>query len=87
MNNIYNLANHENKHTDSNGNSFIKEVKDYIKSKNYVGNERIVSLDFDLDKLIHLLKKLVRKERFDWLILSPEETTSIESFLYYRQNQ
>ena len=44
-------------------------------------------LDFSLEKIMNIIKALIIENNIDWLMLSKEESTSLESYLYYMQNK
>ena len=67
--------------------SFINEVKNYIKELNFEGSERIIGISLNIEKIIDILKLLIKEKNFDWLALSKEEIASISSYIYYMQNK
>ena len=73
--------------SDFNENTFISEVKNFIEEQNFDEKEKIVELDFNLRKIMDIIKLLINEKNINWLVLSPKETISVSSYLYYIQNK
>lgn len=52
-----------------------------------IGSESMVELQIDSQKIIDVLKLLIKEKKFDWLHLPSEKTTSPSSYLFYMQNK
>lgn len=77
----------DDERTNIDENSFIKDVKNYIKELNFDDCERISELNFDFKKITDIIKLLITEKNINWLVLSSKESTSISSYLYYMQNK
>ena len=64
-------------------NIFIKEVKEFIKEGKLIEPEILSKLAFDKPEIIKILQLLLDEKIINWLLLSPEKSTSISSYLYY----
>ena len=67
-------------------NNFIKEVKEYIKEQNLIEPEILSKLSFDIPKIFEIIQLLIGIKNINWLFLSFQESTSITSYLYYKQH-
>ena len=67
-------------------NNFIKEVKEYIKEQNLIQPEILSKLSFDIPKIFEIIQLLIDIKNINWLFLSSKESTSITSYLYYKQH-
>ena len=68
-------------------NNFIKEVKVFIKEQKLIEPEILSKLSLNISKIIETIQLLLGEKAIDWLVLSPEESTSISNYLYYMQNK
>ena len=87
---LYELVekNFDKKISDFNETLFIDNVKKFIKEQNFEGSEKIIEKNLSFKKIMDILKVLlVNEKNIDWLVLTPEESTSISSYLYYMQNK
>ena len=67
--------------------SFIEEVKNYIKVLNFDESEKICELNFSFKRIMKIITLLIKENKIDWLNLTSEETISISSYLYYMKNK
>ena len=67
--------------------TFINNVKKFIKEQEFEGCDKISEQDFNLEKIMEILKTLITEKNIDWLALSKEESSSLMSYLYYMQNK
>ena len=87
---LYELVekNFDKKISDFNETLFIDNVKKFIKEQHFEGSEKIIEKNLSFKKIMDILKVLlVNEKNIDWLVLTPEESTSISSYLYYMQNK
>ena len=87
---LYELVekNFDKKISDFNETLFIDNVKKFIKEQNFEESEKIIEKNLSFKKIMDILKVLlVNEKNIDWLVLTPEESTSISSYLYYMQNK
>ena len=73
--------------TDFNDALFLDEIKKYIIEMNFQGCEYVSKKEISLERIIEILKLLIKEKNLNWLVLSAEKTASISSFLYYMQNK
>ena len=67
--------------------TFINNVKKFIKEQEFEGCDKISEQDYNLEKIMEILKTLITEKNIDWLALSKEESSSLMSYLYYMQNK
>ena len=68
-------------------NKFIKEVKEFIKEQKLIEPEILSILSLDISEIIKIIQLLLDEKTINWLILSPEESASISSYLFFMQNK
>jgi len=68
-------------------NKFIKEVKEFIKEQKLIVPEILSILSLDISEIIKIIQLLLDEKTINWLILSPEESASISSYLFFMQNK